>query len=94
MKRGGAQSDNYAKKVRTEGMDGGLNRGKLKVHVCDTELLCCAGSLADDNKKLEFTLKALKLDDPFGKEEVMHSDIQECLRCPSMIHIGARIDVV
>ena len=43
-------------------------------------LRLCADSLADDDRKLEWTLDALEFEDPFDKEVVMHSDILKCLR--------------
>ena len=35
--------------------------------------------MKDDVQKLEFTIKALAMDDPFANDLAMHDDIWECL---------------
>ena len=45
--------------------------------------LLCTGSLNDDNRKLQWTLDALAMDDPFEREHVVPEDILNCLRCMS-----------
>ena len=42
-------------------------------------LICVAGEMKDDVQKLEFTLEALKMRDPFAHELSMHEDIGQCL---------------
>ena len=41
--------------------------------------LCAGGEMKDDVQKLEFTIKALAMDDPFANDLAMHDDIWECL---------------
>jgi hypothetical protein len=41
--------------------------------------MCVAGEMEDDVQKLEFTVKALVMTDPFAHELSMHEDIRECL---------------
>ena len=41
--------------------------------------MCVAGEMKDDVQKLEFTVKALMMKDPFAHELAMHEDIRECL---------------
>ena len=40
---------------------------------------CAAGEMKDDVQKLEFTIKALAMEDPFTNDPAMHDDIRECL---------------
>ena len=35
--------------------------------------------MKDDVQKLEFTIKALAMEDPFANDPAMHDDIRECL---------------
>ena len=78
MKRGGAQQADYVKRARQEQMDGGAFHALVGL----VGALCLhAGSLNDENRKLAFTVEALKRDDPFAEEDVMHIDIHACLRC-------------
>ena len=41
--------------------------------------VCATVEMEDDVQKLEFTIKALAMDDPFISDPVMHDDIWECL---------------
>ena len=41
----------------------------------------CTGSLNDDNRKLEWTVEALAMEDPFEREHEVPEDISKCLRC-------------
>ena len=41
----------------------------------------CAGSMDDDNRKLEWTLKAIAMNDPFEQKQDADSDIKDCLTC-------------
>ena len=40
---------------------------------------CAAGEMKDDVQKLEFTIKAFAMEDPFANDPAMHDDIRECL---------------
>ena len=42
-------------------------------------LACLTGEMKDDVQKLDFTIKALAMDDPFVSIPVVHADIRECL---------------
>ena len=87
MKRGGAfrrglgcgtKLDCGAKKTKHEQVDAGQFFLMAGVMVA---LCMCADTLADDDRKLEWTLNALEFKDPFDKEVIVHSDILNCLRC-------------
>ena len=72
------QADCGAKKTKHEQVVAGQFLLMAGVKVA---LRICADSLADDDRKLEWTLDALEFEDPFDKEVVVHSDILKCLRC-------------
>ena len=77
MKRGVAPQCASAKRVKPDQAD----EGALWLPVEWAFALCvCAGSLEDDDRKLEWTLEAIEMADPFVQEQQMHSDITDCLR--------------
>ena len=78
MKRACALSSLDGKRARSELVDGGWFVEGVE---CWLHFLCCTGSLNDDNRKLEWTLNALDMEDPFKREPVVPADILECLRC-------------
>ena len=41
--------------------------------------LCAVGEMKDDVQKLEFTVKALTMEDLFANDFALHDDIRECL---------------
>ena len=91
MKRGGAfrhglgcgaKLDRGAKKTKHEQVVAGQFLLMAGVKVA---WRMCADALADDDRKLEWTLDALEFEDPFDKEVVVHSDILKCLRCPCFL---------
>ena len=41
--------------------------------------MCASGEMKDDVQKLQFTIEALKMQDPFANDLAMHDDIWNCL---------------